>query len=63
MSTQRDYSEAMQLSTIIDFIRYSFTELAQSEVFYGHGTDNAWDEAMSLVYDLLALPVDNDQSL
>lgn len=63
MSTQRDYSEAMQLSTIIDFIRYSFTELAQSEVFYGHGTDNAWDEAMSLVYDLLALPVDIDQSL
>jgi len=63
MSTQQDYSEAMQLETILDFIRYSFTELNQSDVFYGHGTDNAWDEAMSFVYDMLGLPLDIDQSL
>ena len=63
MSDTRDYSEAMQLTSILDFIRFSFTELTRSESFFGHGTDNAWDEAMSFVYDMLELPQDIDQSL
>lgn len=63
MSDARDYSEAMQLTSILDFIRFSFSELTRSESFYGHGTDNAWDEAMSFVYDMLELPQDIDQSL
>ena len=63
MSDARNYTEGMQLTSILDFIRFSFSELNRSDSFYGHGTDNAWDEAMSFVYDMLDLPQDVDQSL
>lgn len=46
------------LSTALDWVRFAATELARSEVFYGHGTDNALDEAAALVIGMLALPFD-----
>lgn len=44
------------LNTITDFIRWVFSELKQSHVYYGHGTDNAYDEAVALVLQSLKLP-------
>lgn len=52
-----------QLTTIADFIRYSFSRFNREQVFFGHGTDNSWDEAVSLVLQLLDLPWDFDKEL
>ncbi len=46
------------LNTIIDFIRYGITEAQRYQVFYGHGTDNPWDDIWSLISGLLNLPFD-----
>jgi len=46
------------LATISDFIRFTYSRLNREEVYFGHGTDNAWDESVSLVMQLLDLPWD-----
>lgn len=48
------------LTTIRDFIRYSMSRFYACELFYGHGTDNAWDEAVQLVLGAVNLPWDTD---
>jgi ribosomal protein L3 glutamine methyltransferase len=52
-----------QLITIADYIRYSFSSFNKELVFFGHGTDNSWDEAVSLVLQVLDLPWDFDKEL
>lgn len=47
-----------QLLSIADFIRYSFSRMNHEPVFFGHGTDNSWDESVSLVLQTLDLPWD-----
>jgi len=47
-----------QLLSIADFIRYSFSRMNREPVFFGHGTDNSWDESVSLVLQTLDLPWD-----
>lgn len=51
------------LHTIKDFIRWSYSRFRKADVFYGHGTDNAWDEALQLVLGSLSLPPDFDSNL
>ena len=46
------------LLTIRDWLRYSVSRLEQSGVFFGHGTDNAYDESVWLVMSALHLPLD-----
>ena len=46
------------LESIRDFIRWAFTCFEQADLFYGHGTDNAWDEAVALILQSLSLPFD-----
>lgn len=48
------------LETIGDYVRWAVSEFERVPVFYGHGTDNAWDEAIQLIFPLLHLPLDND---
>lgn len=49
--------------TILDWIRYATSQLrAEPEIYYGHGTDNALDEATALVLGLLHLPYNLDRS-
>lgn len=38
-----------QLETVIDFIRFASSEMTRHQLFFGHGTDNAWDDAVMLV--------------
>lgn len=45
-----------QLHSIGDFIRYAASQFNQADLYFGHGTDNAWDEAIILVMYVLALP-------
>jgi ribosomal protein L3 glutamine methyltransferase len=47
-----------ELETVRDWIRYAVSRCEQAGVAYGHGTDNAWDEAVFLVLALLHLPLD-----
>jgi ribosomal protein L3 glutamine methyltransferase len=51
------------LSSIFDFIRWAFTCFENAKLFYGHGTDNAYDEATSLIFDSLNLPSDTPENL
>lgn len=53
------YQQAFQqLHTILDWIRFASTQFQASQLYYGHGTDNAWDEAVLLVTASLHLPFD-----
>lgn len=47
------YSE---LYTILDYIRYATSCFNEAGLYYGHGTDNAWDEACALILHSLHLP-------
>jgi len=51
------------LSTIQDYIRYAFSRFNDSEIYFGHGTNNAWDEALQLILHSLHLPWDFDPTL
>ena len=46
------------LTSIADFIRYTYSRMNKEPVYFGHGTDNSWDEAVSLVLQGLNLPWD-----
>ncbi|MCL6414531.1 50S ribosomal protein L3 N(5)-glutamine methyltransferase [Aestuariirhabdus sp. Z084] len=59
----KDSVTANGLSTIADYIRWAFSRFNEAELFYGHGTDNGWDEAVQLVLQSLHLPWDFDRSL
>ena len=47
-----------QLITIRDWLRYAVSRFENSDIFYGHGTDNSYDEAVWLVMSALHLPMD-----
>lgn len=44
-----------ELVTIQDVVRWAVTEFNRAGLFYGHGTDNAWDEAVQLILPSLNL--------
>lgn len=51
------YQEAeASLFTVRDFLRWAASQFEQNTLFYGHGTDNAWDEAVALISQILVLP-------
>ena len=47
-----------ELATVRDWLRWAVSRFNESELFFGHGTDNAWDEAVWLVLATLHLPRD-----
>jgi ribosomal protein L3 glutamine methyltransferase len=46
------------LQTVRDLIRYGVSRFNQTKLSFGHGSDNAWDEAVYLVLNALHLPPD-----
>ena len=51
-------SAASDLHTVRDFIRYAVSRFNAAGLFFGHGSDNAWDEAVYLTLHTLCLPLD-----
>jgi ribosomal protein L3 glutamine methyltransferase len=49
---------ADELTTVGDFVRWCATELGRADIHFGHGTDNAWDEALNLVCGAVGIPWD-----
>jgi len=47
-----------ELHTIQDMLRWSVSRFSAANIWYGHGTDNPWDEAVQLVLPSLYLPLD-----
>ena len=47
-----------ELSSIRDWLRYAVSRFEDSDVFFGHGTSNAYDEAIWLIFGFLHLPHD-----
>jgi ribosomal protein L3 glutamine methyltransferase len=58
MANNIQISATSELFTIRDWIRYAVSQFEASDVFYGHGTDNAYDEAVWLIMSGLHLPMD-----
>lgn len=48
----------VSLKTVQDFFRYAVSQFNQAELFFGHGNDNAYDEAAYLILHTLHLPLD-----
>ncbi|TCP91259.1 [LSU ribosomal protein L3P]-glutamine N5-methyltransferase [Cricetibacter osteomyelitidis] len=46
------------LLTIKDYLRWAYSMFNRSDIFFGQGLDNAWDEASQLILHGLALPMD-----
>ena len=49
-----------ELRTVNDMMRWAVSQFNAAGLFYGHGTDNAWDEAAWIVLWALGLPLDTD---
>lgn len=49
------------LHTVRDYLRYVSSQFAASPLFFGHGTDNVWDESVQLVMRSLHLPLENNK--
>lgn len=45
-----------ELKTVGDYLRFATSEFNQAQLFFGHGTNNAWHEAITLVMFALNLP-------
>lgn len=57
------FTDAMQsLWTVQDLIRWVYTYMSRNNVYFGHGYDNAWDEARVIVFNRLHLPYETDQA-
>ena len=56
---QKLFDEALgSLKTIRDFLRFAVSRFNAAELFFGHGSDNAHDEAAYLILHTLHLPLD-----
>jgi ribosomal protein L3 glutamine methyltransferase len=51
------------LKNILDIVRWSVSRFNEANLYYGHGTDNAWDEAVAMVLQLLHLPQETTEQL
>ena len=59
MSPADFFAEAgTQLHTVRDCLRFAVSRFNQADLFFGHGSDNAYDEAVYLILHTLHLPLE-----
>ena len=64
MSEMNEMNEIIdELITVRDWLRWTVSRFNASELFFGHGTDNAWDEAVWMLLSALELPRDRLEPL
>ena len=52
-----------ELQTLRDYCRWTMSQLLAEGVYLGHGTDNAWDEALALILPSLHLPLSAPEAI
>ena len=58
-SFQQECSSAVdELRSLRDLLRWTLSQFSAHELRFGHGSDNAWDEAVYLLLHSLHLPLD-----
>lgn len=58
---QPDSAAVAELRTLRDLLRYAVSRFHAARLSFGHGSDNAWDEAVYLLLHSLHLPPDTLQ--
>ncbi|MEH6709592.1 MAG: 50S ribosomal protein L3 N(5)-glutamine methyltransferase [Paraglaciecola polaris] len=59
MNNSVDIEQAVSdMHSMLDMVRWAVSQFNQAGLFYGHGTDNPWDEAVCLTLHTLNLPQD-----
>ena len=62
--SQQSILEAVnELRTINDLLRWGASEFNKADIFYGHGNDNSWDEAVALALHAIYLPIDSPRHM
>lgn len=56
---QRSPAPLAELQTLRDLLRYAVSRFHAAGLSFGHGSDNAWDEAVYLLLHTLHLPPEN----
>ncbi len=56
MSNSNDMTQ--ELFSVKDLHRWAVSRFTESKLYFGHGTDNAYDEALTLIAHLLHLPIE-----
>ena len=56
-------SAVEELGTLRDFLRWGVSQCEKADLFFGHGTDNSWDEMRALIWPTLDLPFDLDDEV
>lgn len=54
---------AKQLETVRDYLRWAVSKMTKAGVYFGHGTDNAFDEALRLVLHTVGIPLGSEEQL
>jgi len=58
MSPLHAFSNTAELHTVRDWLRYAVSAFNEGELFFGHGSATAYDEAVYLILHTLHLPLD-----
>lgn len=56
MTASNDKTAPLELDSLLDWVRWASSEFRRAELFFGHGTDNDWDEAIVLALWVINQP-------